>query len=64
VIVCDDRHPLDTLAACFRDLAQIIAHKAEFKPNQADGTVAMVLDFRSTRGAQPPSAALRQMEPQ
>ena len=36
---------LDTRTACFRDLGQIVAHKAEFKPNHAVVSVAMLLDF-------------------
>jgi hypothetical protein len=56
--------PLDTRIACFRDLGQIVAHKAEFKPNHPVVPVAMLLDFRSRENAGAASAAARQMDPQ
>jgi len=38
---------IDTHAACPRDLAEIVAHKPEFKPNHPVVTVAIALEFGS-----------------
>jgi hypothetical protein len=56
--------PHHARAACFRDVAQIVAQKAEFKPNHPVVPVAMLLDFRSTGNARAGCVAARQMDPQ